>query len=97
MLRTVRIAIPDVPHPITQRGNNRQDVFFVDDDRRVYRSLLKEHSEKYGLAIPGVAGGIASRNADAMGVWNRAAGNQDFTDHARIAWNGIRIFRNERN
>jgi REP element-mobilizing transposase RayT len=32
MLRTARIAIPDILHHITQRGNNRQDVFFVDDD-----------------------------------------------------------------
>lgn len=53
MPRTARIAIVDVPHHITQRGNNRQDVFFVDDDRRVYLSLLKEHSEKYGLEILG--------------------------------------------
>lgn len=53
MPRTARIAIPDVPHHITQRGNNRQDVFFVDDDRRVYLSLLKEQAEKYGLEILG--------------------------------------------
>ena len=53
MPRTARIAIPDVPHHITQRGNNRQDVFFVDDDRLVYLSILKEHSEKYGLEILG--------------------------------------------
>ncbi len=53
MPRTARIAIPDVPHHITQRGNNRQDVFFVDDDRHVYLSLLKEHAEKYGLEILG--------------------------------------------
>ena len=53
MPRTARIAIPDVPHHITQRGNNRQDVFFVDDDRRVYLSVLKEQSEKYGLEVLG--------------------------------------------
>jgi putative transposase len=53
MPRTARIAIPEVPHHITQRGNNRQDVFFVDDDRRVYLSILKEQSEKYGLEILG--------------------------------------------
>lgn len=53
MPRTARIAIPDVPHHVTQRGNNRQDVFFVDDDWRVYLSLLREHSEKYGLEILG--------------------------------------------
>lgn len=53
MPRTARIAIPDIPHHITQRGNNRQDVFFVDDDRYVYLSFLKEHADKYGLAILG--------------------------------------------
>ncbi len=53
MPRTARIAIPDVPVHITQRGNNRQDIFFVDDDRRVYLSILREHSELYGLEILG--------------------------------------------
>ncbi len=38
-------------HHITQRGNNRQDVFFVDDDRRVYLELLREQAVKYGLDI----------------------------------------------
>jgi RHS repeat-associated protein len=31
MPRVARIVIPEMPHHITQRGNNRQDVFFVDD------------------------------------------------------------------
>lgn len=53
MPRTARIAIPDVPVHITQRGNNRRDVFFVDDDRRVYLSILREQSELYGLKILG--------------------------------------------
>jgi putative transposase len=53
MPRKARIAVPQVPHHITQRGNNRQDVFFVDDDRRIYLSILKEQSEKYGLEILG--------------------------------------------
>lgn len=53
MPRTARIVVPNVPHHITQRGNNRQDVFFVDDDRRVYLSILKAQSEKQGLEILG--------------------------------------------
>jgi len=40
-------------HHITQRGNNRQDVFFVDDDRRVYLELLREQAVKYGLDMVG--------------------------------------------
>jgi putative transposase len=40
-------------HHITQRGNNRQDVFLVDDDRRVYLGLLQEQADKYRLEIVG--------------------------------------------
>jgi hypothetical protein len=36
MPTTARIPIPDVPVHIPQRGNNRQDIFFVDSDNRVY-------------------------------------------------------------
>ncbi len=53
MPRVSRIAIPGVPHHITQRGDNRQDVFFVDDDRRAYLSLLKTQAERYGLDVLG--------------------------------------------
>jgi putative transposase len=53
MPRVSRIVIPGVPHHITQRGNNRQDVFFVDDDREVYLSLLREQADRYGLAVVG--------------------------------------------
>jgi putative transposase len=38
---------------ITQRGNNRQDIFFVDDDRLVYLQLLADQARKYGLDIVG--------------------------------------------
>ncbi len=41
------------PHHVTQRGNNRQDVFFVDGDRRVYLELLQAHCERYGFALLG--------------------------------------------
>jgi len=51
MGRVARIVVPGEPHHATQRGNNWQDVFFVDDDRRVYLGLLKEESEKHGLEI----------------------------------------------
>jgi len=44
-------VLPGVAHHVTQRGNNRQDVFFVDDDRRVYLSYLKDSATRYGLAI----------------------------------------------
>jgi REP element-mobilizing transposase RayT len=40
-------------HHITQRGNNRQDVFMVDDDREVYLQILAEQAGRYGLEILG--------------------------------------------
>ena len=43
--------VPGFPHHVTQRGNNRQDVFFVDDDRWNYLRLLREHSAEHQLAI----------------------------------------------
>ena len=53
MSRLARIVIPGVPHHIVQRGNNCQDVFFVDDDRQAYLSFLRERAEEYGLEILG--------------------------------------------
>jgi len=53
MPRVARIVIPGVPHHITQRGNNRLAVFFVDDDRRVYLELLRAQSERFGLKVLG--------------------------------------------
>jgi putative transposase len=40
MPRIARVVVPRTPHHVTQRGNNRQDVFFVDDDRRAYLKIL---------------------------------------------------------
>jgi len=53
MPRVARIVIQGLPHHVTQRGNNRQDVFFVDDDRRVYLDLLQRHSRQHGLRVLG--------------------------------------------
>jgi len=53
MARIARVVIPGVAHHITQRGNNAQDVFFVDDDREAYLELLKQQSDKYGLEVVG--------------------------------------------
>ena len=53
MPRIARIVIPGCPHHITQRGNNRQDVFFVDDDWEAYLGLLGEESQKHGLVVHG--------------------------------------------
>ena len=48
MPRLARIVVPGLSHHITQRGNNKQDVFFVDDDKWRYLRILKEQSIEYG-------------------------------------------------
>ena len=53
MPRVARIVIPDCPHHVTQRGNNRQDVFFVDDDRVRYLEILGEQAERFGVTVEG--------------------------------------------
>lgn len=53
MVRRARVVVPGQPHHITQRGNNKQDVFFTDEDRHYYLRILKEQSKKYGLQIEG--------------------------------------------
>jgi len=51
MARQARFVTPDVAHHVTQRGNNRQDVFWVATDRRVHLSYLKDRAARHGLAI----------------------------------------------
>ncbi|MGB7161246.1 MAG: transposase, partial [Tepidisphaeraceae bacterium] len=53
MPRVARVVVPGVPHHVTQRGNNRQDVFFVDDDRLAYLRILAQQCRKHGVAILG--------------------------------------------
>ncbi len=53
MPRTSRIVIEDCAHHVTQRGNNRQDVFFVDDDRRAFLAFLAEAAGRFDLAVEG--------------------------------------------
>ena len=53
MPRFARIVVPGLAHHVTQRGNNRQDVFFVDDDRAAYLKFLAMQCERYRVAILG--------------------------------------------
>jgi REP element-mobilizing transposase RayT len=53
MLRVARIVIPNYPQHSTERGNNRQAVFFVEDDRTTYLARLSEESHKYGVRVEG--------------------------------------------
>jgi len=51
--RQARVVIPGLPHHITQWGNNREDVFFVEGDRVAYLGLLREQCEKHGVRVLG--------------------------------------------
>ena len=53
MSRQARVVAEGVPHHVTQRGNNRQDILLTDDDRRFYIDLLRDRSAQFGVAILG--------------------------------------------
>lgn len=51
MPRKPRFTLPDLPMHIVQRGNNRQAIFFADEDRRAYLGWLAEAAERWGCAV----------------------------------------------
>jgi putative transposase len=53
MARRPRVVIPGIPHHVTQRGNDRQPVFYSNANRSFYLSLLAQHSARYGLEVLG--------------------------------------------
>jgi REP-associated tyrosine transposase len=53
MTREARVVLEAVPYPITQRGNNLQEVFLLDEDRRFYIEARRAKARQHGLTIPG--------------------------------------------
>jgi REP-associated tyrosine transposase len=51
MARAPRISIPVFPHHIIQRGNNRQTIFFADDDYHYFLDCLQLAKMKYACRI----------------------------------------------
>lgn len=51
MPRIARVVVPGLAHHVTQWGNNRQDVFLADDDRRFYLRTLGEQARLHGVDI----------------------------------------------
>ncbi len=51
MPRSSRAIAVGYPHHVTQRGNNRQTVFFDDHDRSTYLDCLKQYTDKYQIDI----------------------------------------------
>ena len=53
MPRFARVIIPECPHHITQRGNERRDIFFTQVDREVYLGLVQQYAEHYAVEVLG--------------------------------------------
>ena len=51
MPRKARFYLPGVPAHVIQRGNNRQAVFFADEDYQAYLNWLKAGSRVHGCVI----------------------------------------------
>jgi putative transposase len=51
MPRIARVCGVNYPHHITQRGNNRETVFFDDEDRRFYLKTLSRYSHEWEIEI----------------------------------------------
>ncbi len=51
MARLPRLTLPDYPHHVIQRGNNRQAIFLSRDDREFFLTLLAEHAIAQQVAI----------------------------------------------
>ncbi len=51
MGRIARVVAVGVPHHVTQRGNQHQDVFFGDRDRAMYLEILRDYATRLHLRM----------------------------------------------
>lgn len=51
MARIARVCVINYPYHITQRGNNRETVFFEDEDKEFYLKTLSSYGQKCSLDI----------------------------------------------
>jgi len=51
--RRPRFVVPDAPHHVTQRGNNRQPVFLCSADYQRYLAVRGRHASRGGLRLLG--------------------------------------------
>ena len=55
MTRLARIMVSGAPPHVTQRGNNRQDVFFGETERHAYLQILTEECTAAEVTMRGIA------------------------------------------
>jgi putative transposase len=53
MPRFARVVVPQCPHHVTQRGNERRDIFFTPADREVYLGLTKQYATLHSVEVLG--------------------------------------------
>jgi putative transposase len=51
MPRKPRFFVADIPTHVVQRGNNRQAIFFADNDYRIYLGWLAEAAKRWSCAV----------------------------------------------
>ncbi len=51
MPRLARVIIPGWPYHVVHRGNNKQSIFFKDEDRFKYLRLVKKYCDKWECTI----------------------------------------------
>ena len=51
MPRNARVVAPEIPYHVTQRGSNRQPVFFTIADRKLYLQLIRENQAEAGVRV----------------------------------------------
>jgi putative transposase len=51
MARKPRVIAAGYPHHIVQRGNNKQDIFFEDQDRKIYMDILTKHCVEFKCKV----------------------------------------------
>lgn len=51
MPRSARIVLPELPHHVTQRGHNRQDIFPAPDDFQRYLATLREFKQVFEIKV----------------------------------------------
>jgi putative transposase len=66
MPRIARTVIPNIPYHLTQRGNNRQDVFFTVDNRKNYLDWLAIYSSRFKFDIQAYC--IMSNHVHIVGI-----------------------------
>jgi putative transposase len=64
------VVAPGLPHHVTQRGNNRELVFFSDDDRWFYLLMLMRYCRRFGVDVWAYC--LMDNHVHIMGVPRRA-------------------------